>query len=49
MFGNLYYVGDTWVCIHLIHTGQGLLLIDAGNYNTSGMLINAVWEAGLQS
>jgi metallo-beta-lactamase class B len=46
MFGNLYYVGETWVCVHLIDTGDGLLLIDAGNFNTSGMLINAIWEVG---
>jgi metallo-beta-lactamase class B len=46
MFGNLYFVGETWVCAHLIDTGDGLLLIDAGNFNTSGMLINAIWELG---
>ena len=46
IFGNLYYVGETWVCIHLIDTGDGLLLIDSGNYNTSGMLVHAIWEAG---
>ena len=46
MFGNLYYVGESWVCVYLIDTGDGLLLLDAGNYDTSGMLINAVWEAG---
>ena len=48
MFGNLYYVGETWVCIHLVDTGDGLLLIDAGNYNTSGLLVNAIWEAGFK-
>lgn len=46
MFGNLYYVGETWLCMHLVDTGDGLFLLDAGNYNTSGMLINAIWEAG---
>jgi metallo-beta-lactamase class B len=46
IFGNLYYVGESWVCIYLINTGDGLLLLDAGNYDTSGMLINAIWEAG---
>lgn len=46
MFGNLYYVGETWMCMHLVDTGDGLFLLDAGNYNTSGMLINAIWEAG---
>ena len=46
MFGNLYYVGETWLCTHLVDTGNGLFLLDAGNFNTSGMLINAIWEAG---
>ncbi len=46
MFGSLYYVGETWLCMHLVDTGDGLFLLDAGNYNTSGMLIHAVWEAG---
>lgn len=46
MFGNLYYVGDNNVCMHIIDTGDGLILCDAGNYGTEGMLVNAVWEAG---
>ena len=46
MFGNLYYVGETWVCMHLVDTGDGLFLLDAGNYNTTGMLIHAIWDAG---
>jgi metallo-beta-lactamase class B len=46
MFGNLYFVGETWVCVYLINTGDGLLLLDAGNFDTSGMLINAIWEVG---
>ena len=25
---NLYYVGDAYVCIHLIDTGDGLIIID---------------------
>ena len=31
MYGNLYYVGDSWVCAHIVDTGNGLLLFDAGN------------------
>lgn len=46
IFGNLYYVGDNNICMHLIDTGDGLLLCDAGNYGSEGMLVNAVWEAG---
>ena len=46
MFGNLYYVGDDNICMHIIDTGDGLILCDAGNYGTEGMLVNAIWEAG---
>lgn len=46
LFGNVWYVGDSWVCVHLIDTGDGLLLIDSGNCGAAAMLVNAIWEAG---
>lgn len=46
MYGNLYYVGDDWVCAHIVDTGEGLLLFDAGNCGATAMLIQAIWEAG---
>ncbi len=46
IFGNVWYVGDSWVCVHLIDTGDGLLLIDSGNCGATAMLIQAIWEAG---
>lgn len=46
IYGNLYYVGDSWVCVHLVDTGEGLLLIDAGNCGSEAMLVEAIWEAG---
>ncbi len=46
MFGNLYYVGDKFVCAHLVDTGDGLLLFDSVNTGQGGMLINAIWEIG---
>ncbi len=46
VFGNVWYVGDNWVCVHLIDTGDGLLLIDSGNAGATAMLVNAIWEAG---
>lgn len=48
MYGNLWYVGDSWVCAHIVDTGNGLLLFDAGNCGNAAtaMLINAIWEAG---
>lgn len=48
IYGNVWYVGDSWVCVHLIDTGNGLLLIDAGNSGASAMLVNAIWEAGFK-
>lgn len=46
IYGNVYYVGDSWVCVHLIDTGDGLLLIDSGNIGSCAMLIQTIWEAG---
>lgn len=46
IFGNIWYVGDSWVCVHLIDTGDGLLLIDSGNAGATAMLVQAIWEAG---
>lgn len=46
MYGNLYYVGDDWVCVHLIDTGDGLLLLDAGNCGAAAMLVHAIWSLG---
>lgn len=46
IYGNLYYVGDSWVCAHIVDTGDGLLLFDAGNCGATAMLIQAIWEAG---
>ncbi|MBR5098197.1 MAG: MBL fold metallo-hydrolase [Spirochaetales bacterium] len=46
IFGNVWYVGDSWVCVHLIDTGDGLLLIDCGNCGGTSMLVQAIWEAG---
>ena len=46
LYGNVWYVGDSWVCVHLIDTGDGLLLIDSGNCGATAMLVQAIWEAG---
>lgn len=48
IYGNIWYVGDSWVCVHLIDTGDGLLLIDSGNCGATAMLVNAIWEAGFR-
>lgn len=46
VYGNLYYVGDSWVCVHILDTGNGLLMFDAGNCGASTMLIHSIWKAG---
>lgn len=46
LYGNVWYVGDAWTCVHLIDTGDGLLLMDAGNVSATALLIQAIWEAG---
>lgn len=44
--GNLYFVGDRMVCVHLIDTGEGLLLIDSGYQHTVHQLVHSVWKLG---
>lgn len=46
LYGPVWYVGDSWVCVHLIDTGDGLLLIDSGNFGAQAMLIYSIWKAG---
>lgn len=43
---GLYYVGDRKVCIHLIDTGEGLILIDSGYLGATHLLVDSIWRAG---
>ena len=43
---NLYYVGDKKVCIHLIDTGDGLILLDSGYLGATHLLVDSIWRAG---
>jgi len=43
---ELYYVGDKKVCVHLIDTGEGLILLDSGYIGTAHLLIDSIWRAG---
>lgn len=43
---SLYYVGDKKVCIHLIDSGDGLILIDSGYAGACHLLIDSIWRAG---
>ncbi len=46
LFGQIYYIGDNWVCVHLIDTGNGLLMIDAGNVGQTASIIHNIWKLG---
>ena len=48
IFGSVYYVGDSWVCVHLLDTGEGLLLIDCGNAGATTLLVKAIYDMGFR-
>ncbi len=43
---GLYYVGDREVCVHLIDTGDGLILFDSGFLGAAHLLVDSIWRAG---
>ena len=43
---RLYYVGDKKVCIHLIDSGDGLILLDSGFFGATHLLVDSIWRAG---
>ncbi|MBQ3866877.1 MAG: MBL fold metallo-hydrolase [Clostridia bacterium] len=44
--GNLYYVGDRKVCMHLIDTEEGLVLFDSGYQHTVHQLFYSIEKLG---
>lgn len=46
IFGNLYYVGDKKVCMHLVDTGDGLILFDTGYKHAGHMLLESIRALG---
>lgn len=46
IFGNLYYVGNKKVCMHLIDTGAGLILFDTGYSHNYNSLIASIQKLG---
>ena len=43
---DLYYVGDRLVCVHLIRTDEGLILLDAGYHCTKHLLMESIIRLG---
>ena len=46
IFGNLYYVGDRKVCMHLVDTGDGLILFDSGFSHNYDSLLDSIRALG---
>lgn len=46
IFGNLYYVGDQKVCMHLVDTGDGLILFDSGYRHATHLLMDSILRLG---
>ena len=46
MADDLYYVGDKLVCVHLIRTDEGLILLDAGYPCTRHLLLASIIRLG---
>ena len=46
MADHLWYVGDKKVCVHLIETPEGHILIDSGYPGAAHLLIDNIWRAG---
>ena len=46
MADDLYYVGDRLVCVHLIRTDEGLILLDAGYPCTTHLLMASIIRLG---
>ena len=47
VFGNLYFVGTIPASTHIIDTGSGLIMLDAGYLEASGEIISNIEKMGL--
>lgn len=46
IINNVYFVGCSKACCHLIDTGEGLILIDTGNPHTSENVVDSITKLG---
>ncbi|MBQ7970774.1 MAG: MBL fold metallo-hydrolase, partial [Clostridia bacterium] len=44
IIGNVYFVGTFQASCHLIDTGEGLVLIDPGYFNTLYLVVRSIYE-----
>lgn len=46
IWGNLYFVGNSWCSSHLIDTGDGLILLDTPCLAELPYLLDSIWAVG---
>lgn len=46
MADGLYYVGDRKVCVHLLETAEGLILLDSGFFHSPPLLLESIRKLG---
>ena len=46
IWGNLYFVGNSWCSSHLIDTGDGLILLDTPCLAELPYLLDSIWSVG---
>ena len=46
--GNVYFVGTFQASVHLIDTGDGLILIDTGYANSFYLVIDSIYSLGFK-
>ena len=47
MFGNLYFVGTTPASVHIVDTGEGLIMLDTGYQQSLHIVIDNMYRVGL--
>lgn len=48
IYGNLYFVGNSWCSSHLIDTGEGLILLDTPCLHELAYLIHNIYSLGFR-
>jgi len=48
IYGPVYYIGEKFCCAYLIHTNDGLVIVDTLEENNSNLLINNIVKLGFE-
>ena len=48
IINGVYYVGTYQACCYLIDTGDGLIMIDPGYYNTAYLVLDSIYKLGFK-